>query len=202
MSVFGRDAFQSLSDKAFQEILKKEDNLIVWNEIMTVKDLKMEDPKKFDPCQICNLSQGIERKKVDISDFAGRKDIIENFPPGDVFICGKAAFGKTYVMLELCSLYNGYYIPLDVVKERSVLGALVEKKKRIFVDDFHLASPDIQEYIEGFLWDAVIASREEPLMRRDFSIFSVGPLGKEDIQEYFSLHNVRISEEVLNHHRE
>lgn len=173
--ILGKNAFQTLTQKALQQVLKKEDNLIIWNEIMSMTDLKIKDPTEFDFAQICShlssenqelcqsffqdlreeylnqvyllgskdpalkfllekkkqssdfekrlemVKEGIKRKRVDISDFVGRKDIIENFPPGDVFICGKAAFGKTYLMLKLCSLFNGYYIPLDVVKENLIL---------------------------------------------------------------------------------
>ncbi|MBU7016649.1 MAG: hypothetical protein HXS44_04020 [Theionarchaea archaeon] len=58
MSVLDRDSFQSLADKALREILMKEDNRIIWNEIMTVTDLKMGDPAEFDTYQICNLLHG------------------------------------------------------------------------------------------------------------------------------------------------
>ena len=260
---FGKDKFLSLTEKALNEILKKEENKIIWGKITEIDDFKIRDPTEYDFSQIYSFFSGedlelcqnffreleeeylnqvyergkedpvtlflmkemrqlkdlesraekllaerlkdvkkvIEMKKVDIKDFVGRKDIIKNFPSGDVFIHGKAAFGKTYVMLMLCKLCNGYYIPLDAVKEKEIFELLVReargKNKRIFVDDFHCATQEIQEYIQAYLWNVVLASREECTIRRDFTCYTLGLLNKEDIREYFSVYNIAIEEDVL-----
>jgi len=260
---FGKDKFLSLTEKALNEILKKEENKIIWGKITEIDDFKIRDPTEYDFSQIYSFFSGedlelcqnffreleeeylnqvyergkedpvtlflmkemrqlkdlesraekllaerlkdvkkvIEMKKVDIKDFVGRKDIIKNFPSGDVFIHGKAAFGKTYVMLMLCKLCNGYYIPLDAVKEKEIFELLVReargKNKRIFVDDFHCATQEIQEYIQAYLWNVVLASREECTIRRDFTCYTLGLLNKEDIKEYFSVYNIAIEEDVL-----
>lgn len=199
IKVFGKDKFQFLTEEALREVLKRENNRIIWNEPTERTDLKIRDLRKLDFDQACNFFSGedlkmcqaffedlgkeylrklfergeedpvtkflieeisrlddheirigtlenilpgiqeffkthdvclkerledikrvIEMKKASIRDFVGRKEIVSNFPEGDVFIQGKAAYGKTYLMLLLCDKYNGYYIPLDTVKEREI----------------------------------------------------------------------------------
>ncbi len=281
IKVFGKDKFESLTDEALREVLKKEENLIIWNELNSAMDLKIRDPTEFDFDQACSCFSGeylkmcqtffedlekeylkklfehgkedpitkflmeeisrlddfetrirtlenlypgiqeflkihdthlkerledvkkvIEMKKIDIKDFVGRKDILENFPEGDVFIQGNAAYGKTYLMLLLCKQCNGYYIPLNTVKEKEIFELLIEeareKKKRIFVDDFHLATQEIREYILSGVLYPVLASRGELAATRPFICFKLQLLEEEDIREYFSVYDIEIEEEILN----
>jgi tetratricopeptide (TPR) repeat protein len=276
---FGRDEFQSISDRALQEVLKEEDNRIIWNRIMEKTDLRIRDPTEFDFSQVFNWFSGedtillqtlfkalqkeylkelhkigekdpvtkyllkevekladhearirtleaiypeilefsekyrllkerlkniktvIEKSRLDIRNFVGRNEIIKTLPEGDVFIEGKAAFGKTYLLLKLCELCNGCYIPLDIITERQILELLHEEakaeKKRIFIDDFHRATPEIQQYVQGYIPDVVLSSREKPTIRRDFTYIELTLLDKEDIREYFSFYNIEIKEEPL-----
>jgi tetratricopeptide (TPR) repeat protein len=148
-----------------------------------------------------DTKQVIESEMRDISDFVGREEIIEEFPSGNVFIHGKAALGKTYLLLRLCELHNGYYIPLSKVREIAVLEWLVKEArtagKSLFIDDFYLATPEVKAYIESCLWDVVVASRGDCDMDRTFHHIRLEFLEEEDIRAYFSLHGISIDAEVL-----
>ncbi|MGD2251107.1 MAG: tetratricopeptide repeat protein [Candidatus Methanofastidiosia archaeon] len=275
-NMFGKDTFEELTQKALDKIIKKEENLIIWNEIMELKDLKIDDPTEFDYTTVCellseeytemccnffedlekeyqtqlnilakkdpvtkfllkkvshfderitsleqkparstearkyyihlkervkNVKKIIKTRMVDVSDFVGRKDIIDTLPEGDIFIQGNAAYGKTYVMIKLCNKLNGYYIPLDVVKETEVLEILIteakEQDKRIFLDDFHCAPVEIQEYIQAYVVNVIVASRREPTITRDFTMYTLELLDTPDIKEYFVYYGIDIEKDIL-----
>jgi tetratricopeptide (TPR) repeat protein len=277
---FGPDKFKVLTQKALDKALQKEDNRIVWNELMERGNLDMRQlttgiydelcgnvsEENSDLCQtflremkenyleqlyalgkkdpfmkylmdkvpllddheqrlrilegifpkimeyfsvydaffqqrLQDTKRVIESEMRDISDFVGREEIIEEFPSGNVFIHGKAALGKTYLLLRLCELHNGYYIPLSKVREIAVLEWLVKEArtagKSLFIDDFHLATPEVKAYIESCLWDVVVASRGDCDMDRTFYQARLGFLEEEDVKKYFSLHGIDIDAEVL-----
>jgi tetratricopeptide (TPR) repeat protein len=276
-NIFGKDTFEELTQKALDKIIKKEENLIIWNEIMELKDLKIDDPTEFDYTTVCellseeytemccnffedlekeyqtqldilaqkdpvtkfllkkvrhfderitsleqkpgrstefkkyyihltervkNVKKIIKTRIVDVSDFVGRRGIIDTLPEGDIFIQGNAAYGKTYVMIKLCNKLNGYYIPLDVVKETEVLEILLtearEQGKRIFLDDFHCAPAEIQEYIQAYVVNMVVASRREPTITRDFTVYTLDLLDTPDIKEYFVYYGIDIDKDILD----
>jgi tetratricopeptide (TPR) repeat protein len=275
---FGKDTFTGIVKKALHEVLKKDNNLIIWNKIMEKEDLQvralltdfsqvrawfsgedavlceelfrdlqkeylkqLHEVGKKDPVTkylldelsrladhetriqilesiypaILELSKMyysvkerleetkkvIEATKPDIKNFVGRKEIIDKFPEGDVFIRGNAAFGKTYLLLMLCELCNGFYIPLDIVSDKEIFDLLIREAqtedKRVFIDDFHRAKPEIQQYVQAYIHDVVISSREEPTIKRDFTYIEVPLLDKKDIKEYFSVYNIKIDKETL-----
>jgi tetratricopeptide (TPR) repeat protein len=55
---FGKDKFQLLTERALDEVLKKEDNRIIWNKIMEKEDFKIEDSTEFDFNQVCSWFSG------------------------------------------------------------------------------------------------------------------------------------------------
>ncbi len=58
IKVFGKDKFQSLTEGALREVLKKEDNRIIWNKLNSAMDLKIRDPTEFDFDQACSCFSG------------------------------------------------------------------------------------------------------------------------------------------------
>lgn len=45
-TLLGEDAFLKITRKAKNEAIKREDNLIVWNKISELEDVKIKDPTK------------------------------------------------------------------------------------------------------------------------------------------------------------
>ena len=62
IEVFGKDKFQSLTDEALREVLKKEENRIIWNELNTKMNLKIRDSTEFDFDQACSRFSGEDLK--------------------------------------------------------------------------------------------------------------------------------------------
>jgi hypothetical protein len=55
-----KDVYYSLTEKALNETIKNENNLVVWNAIMEKQDLRIRDPLTFDFDEICTLFSGKE----------------------------------------------------------------------------------------------------------------------------------------------
>ena len=158
--------------------------------------------QKFLEGRVEKVKKIIKAEIPDISDFVGRGDIIADFPDENVYIQGNAAIGKTFLLLKLCESCEGYYIPLEKVHETAVFELLIREAenmgRRIFIDDFQSATDEIAVYVQSYLTNVVIASREKCRIKRPFHGIQVGVLQEEDIRAYFSFHGLTITDEVLN----